>query len=98
MRRNFLLLAVLFAGTSVLAQTQFTPPPNKNAALRYWMAFADLRDRTIDQPTTKLMEDVLAGNANWDEQRLGPVVQDNRDAVLGMQRASELPECNWGLE
>jgi hypothetical protein len=62
------------------------------------MAFADLQDHPADDATTRLMEQVLAGSANWDEERLGPIVDANSAAVLSMQRGSELPECNWGLE
>lgn len=76
----------------------FKPPVNRNAALRYWMAFADLQDRPADAGTTKLIEDVLSGSASWDEQRLGPIMEANEAAVLSMQRASTLPECDWGLE
>jgi hypothetical protein len=97
MRRSLLFAAILFlCSASTLAQ--FTPPPNKNAALRYWMAFAEMRDRSADDATTKLMEDVLSGAANWDENRLGPIMEENSAAIHTLQRATELPECNWGLE
>lgn len=77
---------------------QITLPQNRNAALRYWMAFAEMQDRTVDEATTKLMEGVLSGAAAWDERQLGPVVEANIAALRTMQKATALPECNWGLD
>jgi len=88
---------IVFCCSAGFAQ-QFTPPPNKNAALRYWMAFADLTDHSTDQATVKLMEDVLSGTVPWDEQKFGQIVEENSAAVLAMQRGTQLPECNWGLD
>jgi len=94
-----LIVAILVCSCVMAAQTpQFTPPPTRNAALRYWTAFAEMKDRSIDDATTKLMEDVLSGSAGWDEQRLGSIVEENSFAVRFMQRATELPECDWGLD
>jgi len=72
-------------------------PQNKNAALRYWMAFAEMQDRPVDEVTTKLMEDVLSGATTWDERQLGPVVEANVPALRAMQKATALPQCNRGL-
>jgi hypothetical protein len=99
--KNWLAVVLLMSAlimTSAAVPQPFTPPANRNAALRYWMAFADLQDHPADEAITSLMEEVLAGSANWDEQRLGPIVEANTAAILSMQRGSELPECNWGLE
>jgi hypothetical protein len=98
--KRFLLLftAILFLGAASVSAQSFTPPPNKNAALRYWMAFAEMADRSADDATIKLMEDVLNGTANWDEQKLGPIVEENSAAVHTLQRAEDLPDCNWGLD
>lgn len=95
--KAFLLLLTLIVSGSMSAQ-QFNLPQNKNAALRYWMAFAEMQDRTVDEATTKLMEDVLSGAASWDEQRLGPILDANRDAIRTMQKGTSLPDCNWGLD
>ncbi len=95
-KRTILLTVVLF-GVAAQAQ-QFKPPQNRNAALRYWIAFAELQDRPADEATTKLIESVLAGDAAWDEQRLGPMIDQNDAALRIMQRGTSLPECNWGLE
>ncbi|MGC2698308.1 MAG: hypothetical protein WA738_21175 [Candidatus Angelobacter sp.] len=98
MKKSFccFVLVVLFMGMSVAQQ--FVPPPNKNAALRYWMSFADLADRPTDDATNKAIDDVLSGASAWDEQKLGPLVAANEAAVLSLQRATKLTECNWGLE
>jgi hypothetical protein len=95
--KAFLLLLTLIVASSLPAQ-QFNLPQNKNAALRYWIAFAEMQDRTVDEATTKLMEDVLSGAASWDEQRLNPILDANHDAIRTMQKGTLLPECNWGLD
>jgi len=74
------------------------PPPPTNAALLYWQAFAEMQDYPMDESTAELLEKTLRGEAAWDEQRLGHFVDDNLDAIRTMQRASNLPQCDWGLE
>ena len=99
MKKTAGFIFALVACCGIFAQAQqFTPPQTQNAALRYWAAFAEMKDRSIDTATSKLMEDVLNGNAGWDEQGLGPIVEENAYAVQAMQRATALPECNWGLD
>ncbi|HEU5414678.1 MAG TPA: hypothetical protein VFW31_13005 [Candidatus Angelobacter sp.] len=98
MMKTFLAILLFgLCGVGIEAQ-QFTPPPNNNAALRYWAAFAEMKDQTIDDATSKLMDEVLNGSASFDEQRLGPILDENSFAVRGLQRATTLPECNWGLD
>jgi hypothetical protein len=98
--KSLLLCLVLFvcSAGSLVSQPQLVPPPNQNAALRYWMSFADLVDRPTDDATNKAIDDVLSGASAWDEQKLGPVVDANEAAVRSLQRATKLPDCNWGLE
>jgi hypothetical protein len=87
---------LLAAGT---AKSQATlPPETRNAALRYWQAFAELQDPPADPATQELLEKAAAGEAAWDEARLGPILDKNQWAILRMQRATKLPECDWGLE
>jgi tetratricopeptide (TPR) repeat protein len=88
--------AFLCVNTSV-AQTK-RPAPTRNAALRYWLAFADLQDPPSDKTTADLLQKTAAGEAAWDEAKLGPILDKNEDAVRGMLRATKLPECDWGLE
>jgi hypothetical protein len=74
------------------------PAPPKNAALLYWQAFAQMEDYPTDQATSDLMEQIIAGNAAWDENRLGHFLDSNKDALQTMQRGSKLSVCDWGLE
>lgn len=90
-----LVLATLTT-TGVLAQDKL--PTSQNAALRYWMAFALLQNPPADPGIQAQLLEVASSNAPWDEQKLGALVESNRDAILTMQRAVILPECNWGLD
>lgn len=104
MKKTALIAVVAFS--IVVQAQQFTPPPNKNAALRYWAAFAEMKDRPtndgklmpVDSSINKLMDEVLDGTLPWDEARLGPIVAENSFAIRSMQRGTELPDCNWGLD
>jgi hypothetical protein len=105
MRLNLLkiviLLTLVAAPANVRAQSQAAgklPPETRNAALRYWSAFADLQDPPADKATQDLLEKVAAGDAPWDESKLGPILDQNETAILAMQRATKLPDCDWGLE
>jgi hypothetical protein len=93
----FLILALCLFAAPARAQSKF-PQETRNAALRYWLAFADLQDPPADKTTTELLEKTAAGEAPWDEARLGPILDKNQDAVWRMQRATKLPDCDWGLE
>jgi hypothetical protein len=105
MRINILKIAMVAiltaAPVTARAQSQAPgkfPPETRNAALRYWSAFADLQDPPADKATQDLLERVAAGDAPWDEIKLGPILDQNETAILAMQRATKLPECDWGLE
>lgn len=74
------------------------PAETRNAALRYWMAFAEIQDSPSDKETADLLEKVAAGDAAWDEAKLGPILDKNEEAIQIMQRATKLPDCDWGLE
>jgi hypothetical protein len=98
-RTQHLLLAILLIGTSLTgAIGQQTLPQTRNAALRYWLAYAELQDPPADKETQALLESVAAGNAPWNEQRLGALLDQNRAAIRVMHTATAMPECNWGLE
>ena len=95
-----LLLAVfvnLAAATAITAQIHY-PPETRNAALRYWMAFAEMQDVSADKATQELLEKTVSGEAAWDEKKLAPILDANKAAIAMMQRATKLPECDWGLE
>ena len=78
--------------------TTKAPLETRNAALRYWLAFAELQDPPSDKPTAGLLEKVAGGEAAWDEARLGPILDKNVEALGLFVRATKLPECDWGLE
>jgi len=91
------LLAFLLSTTSAQAQTKL-PAETRNAALRYWLAFADLQDPPSDKSTQDLLEKTAAGETPWDEAKLGVILDQNEQAIQEMQRATKLPDCDWGLE
>src|SRR5215470_10071479 len=95
---------VLFAGSfllllSIAARADTKRPSEvRNAALRYWLAFAEMQDQSVDKKTAELLEKTAAGEVPWNETALGPILDRNQQAILALQRASRLPECDWGLE
>jgi hypothetical protein len=74
------------------------PAETRNAALRYWMAFAQMKDVPTDKPTSDLLAKTVAGDTPWNEAKFGRLIDDNAEAVETMQRATKLPDCDWGLE
>jgi hypothetical protein len=62
------------------------------------MAFAEMQDKSTDAATQQLLEKTAAGDAPWDEAKLSPIVEANENAIHMMQRATWLPDCDWGLE
>jgi len=95
--RLSMLTLLLLAGVTAWGQIK-TPPETRNAALRYWQAFAEMKDPPTDVPTRDAIEKAIWGDAAWDEAKLGPIVTENENALGIMQRATKLPECDWGLE
>jgi hypothetical protein len=91
------VIALLFAAVTAHAQSNISTE-TRNAALRYWLAFADIQDPPTDKATADLLEKAAAGEAAWDEPKLGPILDKNETAIWKMQRATKLPECDWGLE
>lgn len=97
MRASAIGIAWLVTAAGGFGQVK-TPPETRNAALRYWQAFAEIKDPPADQGIQGEMEKVLSGKAPWDEGKLGSVVVANEIATGIMQRATKLPECDWGVE
>jgi hypothetical protein len=91
------ILAMVVTASGSGAQTKL-PPETRNAALRYWLAFADLHDPPSDKTTQELLEKTAAGESSWDEATLGSILDQNLRAIQEMQRATRLPDCDWGLE
>ncbi|MGA2421641.1 MAG: hypothetical protein ABSG69_16310 [Candidatus Acidiferrum sp.] len=92
-----LLVILLSWAPGAFAQFKI-PPETRNAALRYWQAFGDMQDLPANSDTRALLEQMIAGAAVWDESKLGPVIDANETAIQQMQRATKLPECDWGAE
>ena len=74
------------------------PADTKNAALRYWIAFSEMKDLPADKPTQDLLEKTLSAEALWDEKKIAPILDANKFAIDIMQRATKLPDCDWGIE
>jgi len=88
---------VLVSASAALSQARY-PQQAKNAALRYWMAFAEMQDPPADKETQELLGKTSEGKAAWDEAKLGPILDANGAAIRTMQRATKLPDCDWGIE
>jgi len=91
------IMAVLASAHTARAQAMF-PPETDNAALRYWFALAEVLEPPDDDATQHLFGEMVAGRVAWDETKLGPILDSNRDALQTMQRATKLPACNWGFD
>jgi len=91
-------VGVLAATGGAHAQAKF-PPDSDNAALRYWTALADMSNAIDkDETTRNLVSATIRGEIPWDENKLGPILDENAGAVQAMQRGTKLPECIWGLD
>jgi hypothetical protein len=99
MKIKLLIFATLTLTFAIRANAQLLyPPETKNAALRYWIAFSEMRDLPADKPTQELLEKTLSTAALWDEKKIAPILDANKFAIDIMQRATKLPDCDWGLE
>jgi hypothetical protein len=94
MRRLLALLLGCLLATAAMAQSGL--PTERNAALRYWTAFAEMHDPPADKSLADLLEKTAAAEAPWDETKLGPILDENIGAIRMMQRATKLPDCDWG--
>jgi hypothetical protein len=99
MKLKLLIIAMftLAIASRANAQLQY-PADTKNAALRYWIAFSEMQDLPADKPTQELLEKTLSEEALWDEKKIAPILDANKFAIDIMQRATKLPDCDWGLE
>ena len=92
------VIVCIFGILSSPAAAQKASRPADNAALRYWMAFAQMNDSPISGEDAALMDAIVNGNAPWDEQKFGPLVEQNKEAIETMIRGTRLPFCDWGIE
>jgi hypothetical protein len=72
-------------------------PPPPNAALRYWMAFAQMENPAAGGEVAEHLERVAGGKEPWDES-LAPIVRRNEAALATMHRGTRLERCDWGYE
>lgn len=91
------LLAIPLIASVCEAQIS-VPQETRNAALRYWMALVDLRDEPSDIHSQGELKNAITGRSPWNEATLGPIIDRNMQAIEEMQRATELPDCDWGIE
>jgi hypothetical protein len=73
------------------------PRGAENAALRYWMAFAQLENPIAARDVARRLVPVAEGRAPWTAE-LAPVVDRNVQALRTMHRGAQLAACDWGLE
>ncbi|HEX6739257.1 MAG TPA: hypothetical protein VF310_13345 [Vicinamibacteria bacterium] len=88
----FSLAMMSLAGGAAAADV---PPPN--AALRYWMAFAQMENPAAEGELAQRLERVAGGQEPWD-QSLAPIVGRNEAALATMHRGARLERCDWGYE
>lgn len=98
MKTRLSVLAYFLLASGVGWGQMQVPPETRNAALRYWQAFAEMKDPPTDVPTREAIEKVVWLDAEWDEPKLGPIITQNEFALGIMQRATKLPDCDWGVE
>lgn len=96
-KRIFRLVAAFFLLSTPIVVRAQQPTQTRNAALRYWQAFGELQDPSGDKATADTLEKVSAGDAPWNDS-LSPILDKNLFAIEIMQRATLLPECDWGVE
>jgi hypothetical protein len=97
LKLSLLIFLMCALANRASAQLQY-PPDTKNAALRYWIAFSEMKDIPADKATQELLEQTLSAQALWDEKKIAPILDANKFAIDIMQRATKLPDCDWGLE
>src|ERR1035438_1474554 len=99
MKHRLLAAMILIAiGAPVALPQAKYPPETRNAALRYWLAITEMKDPPADKATLVLIEKISVGKAAWDEAKFGPILDANSEAIRMMQRATKLPQCDWGVE
>jgi hypothetical protein len=91
------MLGCLLLSAAVASASDGTQPCGQNAALRYWMALAQMENPDASSDLAAQLEKAARGQTPWNAS-LAPFVERNRDALATMQRGSRLNYCDWGLE
>jgi len=97
MKRNLAILLGMLISVAALVFGQAAKQAN-NAALRYWMAFAQMSDSQISPDDAGRIDAIVTGKAPWDESRFGALIDQNRAAIETMIRGTQLAFCEWGIE
>ncbi len=96
--KRIVIAFCIIAALSAFGAAQQRPRAADNAALRYWMAFAQMNDSPISTEGAARMDAIVNGKAPWDEQKFGALVEQNKDAIETMIRGTQMPYCDWGIE
>src|SRR5258705_11445776 len=87
--KSIVLAASLLFGAAFTSAQAKRPAETRNAALRYWMAFAELQDPPTDKATAELLEKTAACEAPLDETKHSSLLYKNEDTVLCMLSATK---------
>jgi hypothetical protein len=90
----FIIALLVASGSIIPLSAQAT---SENAALRYWVAFAQMQDIALSEPQAKEIAAILDG-APYDGFKYKELIAKNHAALDGMARATSLPHCDWNLE
>jgi hypothetical protein len=74
-----------------------TKTSDQNAALRYWVAFAQMQDSAVSDQEAADISAILEGGP-FDGTKYRDLVAKNQDALDSMVRATKLARCDWNLE
>lgn len=94
--KNLISIFLLLYSTAAIAQVP--KGADRNAALRYWSAFALMTDAKLTDAQSKQLDAIATGNAKWDEASFAKLLDENSGAVETMVRGTALPYCEWGVE
>jgi hypothetical protein len=98
MKRILTIVFCVAASLCTSATAQHSSRPADNAALRYWMAFAQMNDSPISAEDAARIDAIISGKSPWDEQKFAPLVEQNKDAIETMIRGTRLSYCEWSIE
>jgi hypothetical protein len=69
-----------------------------NAALRYWVAFAQMQDATLNQTDARQLTATISGDVPYDDAKYSRLLLENKDALATLSRAVAIHRCDWGLD
>jgi hypothetical protein len=91
-----LLSALLLCSSSLVGEGAVDKPrQTRNATLRYWQAFSEMHDP--DKATAEALDKISSAEVPWDNKFTG-IIDENQFAIDIMQRATRLPDCDWGVD